>query len=797
MPERPDASRTITGDGSTLRATADRPPSVTARPDGDRVLVTVRGELGPGDCDLLGRTVRAALAGPAHGVDLDLSAVGSCDCSVLNVLLTSRRQARAAGRTVVVTATGAAAERLMALTDTRSLFEPGQESGPGSPPTAPVDGGTGLRAEVVQLRRAMLTRPEIDLARGILMASFGLSADEAWDVLVMASQNTNTKLYRLATNVVTTVRGSPLPAPVRRHLTTAVAAVTAGGKRGPVRAARRPSPKGSGRTGSSPAREAPSPSHCQSSPLTMFPSGPLRPDAVALSSAGARRPRTGIGAGVRGTPPFMSLNHDEAPVLDALARYHEAGELGFTPPGHKQARGADPRAREVLGDAVYLGDVLSNGGLDDRLSRGRVLERAEELMADAVHAEHTFFSTCGSSLSVKAAMLTVTRPGSSLLVGRDAHKSVIAGLILSGVRPVWVEPAWDGERHIAHPPPAAAFDKAFAEHPEADGALVTSPTPYGSAADLHAISDICHRHGKPLIVDEAWGAHLPFHDGLPSWAMDAGADICVTSIHKMGSGLEQGSVFHLQGDLVDPAELASRADLLGTTSPSVLLYAGIDAWRRQMVQHGEELIGRVLELAARTRAAIEEIDGFHVHDARDFCGPGLAADFDPLPCVMDIGALGTTGYRAADWLREHHHMDMHLFDHRRLGAQLTHADDEDTTARLLGALRDLAAHAGDLRDAPGVEVPAPAELRMTQIRLPRDAYFARHADVPVEKAEGRIAGEMITPYPPGIPAVLPGERLTGPVLRYLATGVAAGMNLPDAADKGLTTIRVVARTDED
>jgi anti-anti-sigma factor len=233
MPERPDTSRPITGDGSTFRATTDRPPSVTARPDGDRVLVTVRGELGPGDCELLGRTVRAALAGPAHGVDLDLSAVGFCDCSALDVLLTSRRQARAAGRTVVVTAASTAVERLMALTDTRSLFGPGQESGPEPAPAVPVDGGTGLRAEVVQLRRAMLTRPEIDLARGILMASFGLSTDEAWDVLVMASQNTNTKLYRLATNVVTTVRGSPLPTPLRRHLTTAVAAVTADGRRAP------------------------------------------------------------------------------------------------------------------------------------------------------------------------------------------------------------------------------------------------------------------------------------------------------------------------------------------------------------------------------------------------------------------------------------------------------------------------------------------------------------------------------------------------------------------------------------
>ncbi|GHF01913.1 ornithine decarboxylase [Streptomyces griseoluteus] len=488
----------------------------------------------------------------------------------------------------------------------------------------------------------------------------------------------------------------------------------------------------------------------------------------------------------------MAFDHEEAPVLDALTEYHAAKELGFTPPGHKQARGADPRAVAVLGEAVYAGDVLASGGLDSRLTGGRVLERAEALMADAVHAEHTFFSTCGSSLSVKAAMLAVTRPHRRLLVGRDAHKSVIAGLILSGVCPVWVEPQWDAERHLAHPPSADAYERAFAEHPEADGALVTSPTPYGAAADLRAIADVCHRRGKPLIVDEAWGAHLPFHDDLPSWAMDAGADVCVTSVHKMGSGLEQGSVFHLQGDLVDPAELASRADLLGTTSPSVLLYAGMDAWRRQMVQHGEELMGRALGLARRVREEIESIDGIHVNDADDFCGPGLAADFDPLPSVMDIGALGTTGYRAGDWIREHHHIDLHLFDHRRISAQFTHADDTETADRLLTALNDLVRHADSLRDAPRVDVPSPEELRMDQAALPRDAYFDDHTDVPVEQAAGRIAAEMITPYPPGIPAVLPGERLTEPVLRYLVTGVRAGMNLPDAADPGLKTVRVVA-----
>ncbi|MEW5356583.1 aminotransferase class I/II-fold pyridoxal phosphate-dependent enzyme [Streptomyces sp. 16-176A] len=488
----------------------------------------------------------------------------------------------------------------------------------------------------------------------------------------------------------------------------------------------------------------------------------------------------------------MAVDHTHAPMLEALVDYHRNGRLSFTPPGHKQARGADPAVREALGDAVFLGDVLASGGLDDRLMRGRVLDRAEELMADAVHADHTFFTTCGSSLSVKAAMLAVAGPHEKLLIGRDAHKSVASGLVLSGIEPVWVDPRWDAERHLAHPPSADDFERAFAAHPDAKGALITSPTPYGACADLRAVAEVCHRRGLPLIVDEAWGAHLPFHPDLPSWAMDAGADICVTSIHKMGSGLEQGSVFHLRGDLVPAALLKMRADLLGTTSPSVLIFAGLDGWRRQMALRGEELMGGALELAGRVRAAIEEIDGLHVNDRADFCGPGLADDFDPLPVVIDVTGLGITGYRAADWLREHRKVDAHLTDHRRIGAQLTHGDDEETADELLSALKDLAAAAPELTGGPQVDVPDPAGLRMEQAMLPRDAFFGPTEDVPVGEAAGRIAAEIITPYPPGIPAVLPGERLSEPVLRYLTTGLAAGMNLPDPSDAELNTVRVVA-----
>ncbi|MFC9491742.1 ornithine decarboxylase, partial [Streptomyces hydrogenans] len=247
----------------------------------------------------------------------------------------------------------------------------------------------------------------------------------------------------------------------------------------------------------------------------------------------------------------------------------------------------------------------------------------------------------------------------------------------------------------------------------------------------------------------------------------------------------------LQGDLVRPEVLKSREDLLGTTSPNVLMYAALDGWRRQMVQHGEALFDHALRLARKTRERVSGIDGIRVHGRDDFCGPGRAADMDPLQIIMDISAWETTGYRAADWLRAHHRINLHIADHRRISAQFTHADDTDTAEALVAGLTELSERRAEVRSGRTVEIPPPSTLRLEQVMLPRDAFFGRTEQVSWEEADGRIAAEMLTPYPPGIPAVVPGERLNGDVLRYLRTGVEAGMVVPDAVDTAVTSVRVV------
>jgi arginine decarboxylase len=485
------------------------------------------------------------------------------------------------------------------------------------------------------------------------------------------------------------------------------------------------------------------------------------------------------------------MDHSRAPVLEALEEFRRRGDVVFGPPGHKQGRGTDPRVLEVVGRDVFASDVLSLNGLDDRRQSQGILSQAQELMADAVRAQKAFFSTCGSSLSVKTSIMSVAGPGEKLLVSRNAHKSVISGLIIGGVQPVWVHPHFDPERNLAHPPEPEDVRRALAAHPDAKGMLLITPTDWGTCADIAGVARVCHERDLPLIVDEAWGAHLPFHPDLPAWGMDTGADLVVTSVHKMGGAIEQSSVFHLQHDRVNPDVLSAREDLLGTTSSSSLVYLTLDGWRRQMVEHGEELLGAALERARRVREAVHSMAGVDLMD-REVVGPGMAFDLDPLVLTMDVRGLGITGYQASEWLRAERHVDIGSADACRISARITHSDDDQTEKLLVDALRSLVDGAASIDRPPTVDLPAPGALELESVMTPREAFFARVEQVPVADAVGRVVAEMVTPYPPGVPVLAPGERITQEVLDYLTSGVEAGMLIPDAADASLQTLRLVA-----
>jgi arginine/lysine/ornithine decarboxylase len=259
----------------------------------------------------------------------------------------------------------------------------------------------------------------------------------------------------------------------------------------------------------------------------------------------------------------------------------------------------------------------------------------------------------------------------------------------------------------------------------------------------------------------------------------------------MGAGFEQGSVFHVQGDRVDPSHIAACADLLMTTSPNALLYTALDGWRRQMVEHGERLLGAALERARRLRREIDQMPGLHVLE-EELVRREASHDLDQLQVLIDLTELGINGYQAADWLREHERIDIGLSDHARILTTLSMADDDQTERRLRAALEALVAAAPGLPQPHPVKLPSPAELELDSVQRPRDAFFGPAEHVPIRDAIGRVAAEQITPYPPGIPAVVPGERINQAVIDYLLSGLEAGMVLPDPADPKLETVRVSA-----
>jgi arginine/lysine/ornithine decarboxylase len=277
---------------------------------------------------------------------------------------------------------------------------------------------------------------------------------------------------------------------------------------------------------------------------------------------------------------------------------------------------------------------------------------------------------------------------------------------------------------------------------------------------------------------------------MPTAAVQAGADLAVQSLHKADGGLCQASVILLGGDLVDSVDLRLRLDLITTTSPSALLYGSIDGFRRRMVTEGRQLLDDALHRVNDLRARLGKVPGLTVLD-ESIIGHDGVAEWDPLKLSVDVSELGITGYQAKEWLQSERRLTVQLGDARRVVCSMTYSDDDAALERLGAALTALAADPPP-NDRPAPDIPPLEELNLEQVMSPRDAFFAATEQVP--DPDGRVSAEMISPYPPGVPAILPGERFTAPVVDYLRAGLAAGMTLPDAADPTLKTFRVVRAT---
>lgn len=486
----------------------------------------------------------------------------------------------------------------------------------------------------------------------------------------------------------------------------------------------------------------------------------------------------------------MKGKQNKAPILEALVKYHQSGITPFTTPGHKWGAGISAEDKAIIGEETFYNDVPMQNGIDDRRETKGIQEEAEKLAADAIGADQTYFSTNGSSLSAHVAIISVASPGDKILVTRNTHKSLIAAIIMADVFPVFLEPEIDREIDFQHGVTPKHLEEMLNRHPDARGVYVVSPTYFGVTSDIKALSEICHKHDVPLIVDEAWGPHLPFHSELPEHALACGADMSFGSIHKTMNGLGQGSIVNLKGNRIDQDRFTLSFDMFESTSASSLILASIDAARRQMALHGEELWGNALRLARKARRALKKIPGLRVVGREVLKKPGTF-DLDETKLVLDLKDLGLSGYLASDWLVKNYRITVELMTHRHLMALITVADTDESVGYLIEGIAALCAWAKETRPDAFVPMPPHTELGTTQVMSPAKAFFSKTKKVPLAKAAGEVIAEMVSPYPPGIPRLIPGELITPAIVDYLQKGREAGMLAIDPSDESLKTLRVV------
>jgi arginine decarboxylase len=482
-----------------------------------------------------------------------------------------------------------------------------------------------------------------------------------------------------------------------------------------------------------------------------------------------------------------------APYLDAVVAYAFRGPARFHVPGHKGGPGADPGVRKAIGADGLAADVPQDIRGIDLGPSPTPYERAERLAADAFGAARSWFLTNGATQGNHALCLALAPLGTRIVAQRNSHTSIVDGLVLSGGIPSFVAPEYDAELGITHAVTPDALAAALREAPDARAAFIVSPTYYGMAADVAALAEVAHAAGVPLVVDQSWGPHFGFHEKLPPTALSQGADAMLTSTHKIAGSLTQSAMLHVGNrggrDRIDLGAVARAIRLLRSTSPSSLLLASLDSARRQLVLHGEQLLHETLEAIAVARAKLETIPGIALVDA-SLVGRMGVAGYDPLRIVVDVRGTGRTGYEIADALRRSYDVHLELPTQATLVFVVGLGESVAALRRLAGDIEETVKRIARAGTTAAIVGPT-TTLRNEVAVPPRAAFLGEAVQLPVDDAVGRISCEAIASYPPGVPALLPGERISADTVAYLRELAAGGARLHGASDPQFRTINVL------
>lgn len=483
----------------------------------------------------------------------------------------------------------------------------------------------------------------------------------------------------------------------------------------------------------------------------------------------------------------------DTPLLTAMTHYVDSGTIPFHTPGHKQGKGMHPRLEHILGRETLALDLALMPELDDLHEPHGCIKAAQDLAAELYGADHSFFGVNGTTGGIYAMILTIAGPRDKIIVPRNAHRSIIGGIILSGAVPVFMNPEVDIDLGIAMGVTPETVEKALRQNPDAKGVLIINPTYYGVATDLKRIVEIVHTYDIPVVVDEAHGPHLRFSSRLPLQALDAGADICAQSTHKIVGAMTQCSMVHCREGRINVPRLRSMLQLVQSTSPNYILMASLDVARMQLATEGRELVARAVELSDWVRWEINDIPGLYCFGTERVGNPGVYS-LDPTKITVTVKGLGLRGAEAERILRQRYKVQVELSDMYNVLFLITLGDGEKEARTLVEALRDMALNHGGQRDFSALEeiynsitYPEVPE----QVLSPRQALFGNTCKVPFREAAGKICAEIITFYPPGIPLLCPGERISEDVIEYCERLQEAGLHISGPEDYTLKTVKVV------
>jgi len=489
-------------------------------------------------------------------------------------------------------------------------------------------------------------------------------------------------------------------------------------------------------------------------------------------------------------PPLSRPDEEQfrTPLFDAMVSLAESHKVSFHTPGHKSGKGISTRFRKFVGPRIFSIDLTTLDEVDSLQNPTGVIKEAQELAARACGADRSYFLVNGTTVGNHAMVASVTRPGDRVLIARNCHRSVLTGLIVSGAQPVFFQPAFDRDLKLTLNVTFDAAKQAIDANPDATTLLITSPNYYGLCADIEKIIPYAHEKGMTVLVDEAHGPHLKFNPKLPVCALEAGADLCVQSTHKIVGGMTQASMLHVRSRRVNPDVVTNTLKLLQTTSPSYILMASLDLARMQMATEGKKLLDRTVKFAEDARSKIDRIDGLSCF-SRDRAKAAGMSDMDVTKLTITVSDLGLSGYHVSHLLNTRYGIQVEMADPFHILVIVSIGDRQDDLNRLVEALRMIASETGLQGALLPLDKVHPPRLDNRFLITPREAFYSKTELVGLDQAVGRVSSEIVTVYPPGIPLLVPGEEISADAIAYIRNMAGLGAII-DGLNENNTVVRV-------